>query len=179
MPKTIAKAQVSLDEAKSRFVSQLKSFSADVLSKNTKGGGWSALEICEHVIITEASSLGYMLKKTQSGWKDLEKGTDEHKKSADKLHDALISDNKWEAPDLLPSPKGEMTLDELLDQWDGLRIKFAQFIESLDPEFYYRLVLKHPYAGRMDLLQTTDFLTHHIFHHMHQLDRVKIEFGIE
>lgn len=178
MPQTIAKALQSLDQAKTRFLDQLKSFSAEKLSTITKDGGWSPLEILEHVIITEASSLGYMVKKTQSGWEGLEISTVEHKNSADKLHDALISDHKWQAPDLLPSPKGEMTLEEMLVQWDELRTKLDLFIESVDPQYLDRLVLKHPYAGRLNLLQTLDFLTHHIFHHMHQLDRVKVEFGL-
>jgi hypothetical protein len=175
MPQTIIKVNASFTQAKNRFVNDLNSFSEKGLSATGANGGWNPVQICEHVITSEYGTLNYMKKKILGGWESLELTGASNSKAASQLHDSLISDKRWTAPAVLPEPLGQTDLDELLDNWTALRVKYDVFLDKLPVEFYDRLLFKHPYAGRLNLWQTMDFLTHHIYHHMHQLDRVKIE----
>ena len=60
----------------------------------------------------------------------------------------------------------------MLEFWSGMAKKIDEFVENLDEDYYERQVFKHPYAGRLNLYQTLEFLANHYHHHQHQLRRM-------
>ena len=157
---------------KDDFIEIINCLPAEIKSQPSNPSVWNVSQILEHVIVSERGTLGYMLKKTSSGWEDLPLATEENTHEASKLHDALVSDKKWSAPSVLPEPIGRRSFEDQLAFWDGVRSKYLEFLSNLDPNFYDRQIFRHPYAGRLNLWQTLDFLTNHIVHHKHQLSRL-------
>ncbi|MFM1931872.1 MAG: hypothetical protein RL226_1175 [Bacteroidota bacterium] len=135
--------------------------------------GWNALQILEHILISEKGTLGYMKKKTQLKAEEMEVVDDQSREATAQLVAALHSENRWSAPSVLPEPTGAHSLDALSEEWTLLRDDFRVFLHELPAEYDQRKVFNHPFSGRIGLLDTLDFLAGHIKHHAFQLDRLK------
>lgn len=170
----LEEARAGLKMQKDDFIEIIKGLPKEVIDRPPNSEVWNVSQVLEHVIVSERGTLGYMIKKTSSGWEEMEIATEENADQATKLHDALVSDKKWAAPSVLPEPIGERALEDQVAFWDGVRSKYHEFLGELDPNFYGRQVFRHPYAGRLNLWQTLDFLTNHIVHHKHQIKRMSL-----
>lgn len=168
----IDEALAALKLQKDDFVGLIESLPAEIRNRPPNAEDWNPAQVMEHVISSERGTLGYMIKKTSSGWENIPIATDDNAQESDKLHEALVSDKKWAAPSVMPEPQGQRALADQILFWDGVRDKYAEFLHRLDPNFYERQVFRHPYAGRLNLWQTLDFLTNHIVHHKHQIKRM-------
>lgn len=170
--KKIEQCLEEMSQAKQRFLNMIGDWTAEELRFRPDGEGWNALQIMDHIILSERGTLAYMMKKTSSGWEDIPVATEENAHNSGKLDDALISPSKWKAPSVMPDPTDDRELEEVIQYWHGLRIKFGEFVTQLPPEFHERQVFRHPYAGRLNLYHTLSFLSKHIDHHCHQIERI-------
>jgi len=161
-----------LQSEKHRMLEELESWAPEDL-RQSKEGGWNALQVLEHVIGSEIGTLGYLKKKTLAPANELSEAGANDTETGNKLSAALQSTKQWKAPDVLPQPLGSDSLDLYAAKWQALRIKFTAFLDDLPEEYLSRLVFRHPIAGMLDLEQTLTFLRDHITHHMFQLDRIK------
>lgn len=157
---------------RSRMLAELANWKEEDLQKH-EAGQWNALQVVDHVITSEKGTLGYLMKKTQANPDELPQKGMEQVAAGSKLNAALKTDRKWKAPDVLPQPKGDRSLEEMAAYWEGLQGKIVAFVSSLDSAFDDKLIFRHPIAGPLDLKDTIDFLANHIDHHMHQLERIK------
>jgi len=139
---------------------------------------WSAVQVIEHIMWSETGTLGYMKKKTSSGWEGLLLASEEENLKSSMLNNRLASDERYKAPAILPDPEGKKTLQELVNDWNLLREDIVKFVNDLDENFYDRLVFKQPIAGPLSLFQTLQFLNHHMRHHIPQIKRIKEAQGI-
>jgi hypothetical protein len=161
-----------LEEAKSEFLTELYSWETEDLSRKP-GVGWSAIQVMEHILTAERGTLGYMKKKSSSGWEGLEITGHEHNVSSKAVNERLQSPEKYQAPSVLSEPTGISSLGEHINDWNQLRSEMKDFVESVDPVYYNRLVFRQPIAGMLNLLQALEFMTYHIHHHIPQLHRIK------
>lgn len=164
--------QALLDQRQS-FLLELQSWPEASLKTQPDLGGWCALEVVDHILNSEKGTLGYVLKKTSSGFEGLQDGTPENDAASAQLNAALESDSKWGAPAVLPPPDPNLDLPGLGAQWSGVHAKMEQWIAAFPQEFENKLVFRHPLAGRLTLAQTLGFLQRHIAHHRFQLERIK------
>ncbi len=67
-------------------------------------------------------------------------------------------------PELIP-------FDELVRQWDLLRLELHSHLVKLPNAHIHKLVYKHPIAGRLSLPQALQFFAEHINHHKPQIKR--------
>lgn len=135
---------------------------------------WSAIQVFQHIMFSEAGTFGYTMKKTSSGWEGLDKVGEQEKSSGEKLVSRLETKEKFAAPPVLPEPAGQESFESLKLRWDELRSNMIPFFENMDEAFYDRLVFKQPAAGMVTPLVTIQFLTKHIEHHFMQLDELKV-----
>lgn len=161
---------------KAAFLNQLDAWSESQRAYRLNDG-WNALQIIEHLMTSEAGTLQYLMKKTQSGASALEPRTEREAASGKQLTAALKSTQKFQAPEVLHPPKGELDYEELKNNWRTLRRQWSEVLSSLSPEFQDRLVFRHPIAGMLDLEQTLSFIGAHIAHHRHQLERIERTFN--
>ena len=158
---------------KRQFIEELADLPEDLHARSSRASDWSPCQVLDHVIISEKGTLGYMMKKTSSGWENIPLVNAEHVEQSEILNSSLISDRKWRAPQVMPEPEGKRTIAEMSVYWGLLRTKYVEFLEQLNPEFYERQIFRHPFSGPLNLWQTLEFLTHHITHHQHQICRIK------
>lgn len=160
-----------LEAEKSNFISMVEGFSRDQRMIKPENG-WNMLQVMEHVIWSEQGTLEYMKRKTQAPWADIELTTENEHKRSEQLKEALISEKRWKAPDVLPDPTGSQSFENMMTYWDNLRNDYLEFLNSLDTNYHNRLIFKHPFSGRLNLYQTLEFLNSHLIHHIHQLKRI-------
>ncbi|NQX92299.1 MAG: GNAT family N-acetyltransferase [Flavobacteriales bacterium] len=163
-----------LNTNRSRFLQTLSEWTGEDRTRASRQSKWNAMQVAEHILTSEFGTLNYLIKKTQSGFDELMRVTDENRGNSRELNDKLRSDNRWKAPDVLPDPEGKMPLSELHEKWMKTGKGIDQFTLSFPSEHTDKLVFRHPFYGRFTLLQTLQFLSEHIVHHEHQLKRIQL-----
>lgn len=160
-----------MEKARADYLALIESWPVERLSHQPEGG-WSALQVTEHLIASEYGTLQYLQKKTLAPVDSLEMSDEATAEASRKLNLALKSDLKWKAPGVLAPPSGKHGLETLIHQWDDLRKGWERLLNGIDEGYLHRQVFRHPVAGRLDLLQTLSFVEHHIHHHVHQIKRI-------
>lgn len=166
-----------LTSGRNMLLAELDSLSPQQLT-TSQNESWSAVQVIEHIIWSETGTLGYMKKKTSSGWEGLPLTGEEENIKSSMLNARLVSEERYKAPAILPDPEGKKTLPELVNEWNVLRDELVNFVNGLDENFYDRLVFKQPIAGPLNLFQTLEFLNHHLRHHIPQIKRIKESLSI-
>jgi len=163
----------AMEAAKLAIVNELDQWTeSDHLSQPE--GAWSASQVIEHLLSSEMGTLGYMKKKTSSGFEAIELSGQENAQASHALNSRLASGERYKAPAVLPEPAGGTSWSIQKAQWNALRNDFENFLNGLTPEFFDRLVFRQPIAGPLNLGQTLEFVAHHIAHHQPQFDRIKV-----
>ena len=162
-----------LEAAKNAAISILSTSTEAQRIYKPSAESWSMIQVIQHILFSEGGTLGYMVKKTSSGWEVLDRVGEEQIANGSLLVNRLASGEKYKAPAVLPEPDGEESLESLEKRWNSLREQYAQFLNQLPIEFDDRLVFKQPAAGMLTLHYALDFLTEHIKHHLPQLETLK------
>lgn len=162
-----------MEEAKASFLSMIASWPTERLMASPDEG-WNALQIVEHLIMSENGTLEYLNRKAQAAAEELEAAGEQEAEVSRKLNLALKSDQRWEAPAVLAPPRGDQPLTRLEEQWSDLRGRWKKFLEELPEAYHNKKMFRHPLAGRLNIEQTLSFVEHHIKHHVHQLRRLKV-----
>jgi len=161
-----------LVHAQEAFLASLNGWSDEQLRKQAEGS-WSANQVLEHILIAETGTLGYMKKKSSSGWDVLEKTGEEHIQKSKAVNTRLASPDRYQAPSVLPEPTNNYSFEQMNTQWKMLREDMIKFISSVDDVHYDKLVFRQPIAGMLNLLQAMEFMNYHIRHHLPQIQRIK------
>jgi hypothetical protein len=168
----VVKRLQALDQALTDFMAQMKNIPSHLWMTQPEEGSWSATQVTEHLLASERGTLGYMMKKSSGGWEILERTGEEQLTSSSKLNERLSSNERYSAPSILPQPENKMSAEEAERHWSEIRSKLRAFAESVDPVHYDRLVFRQPAAGMLNILQTLEFLTLHMRHHLPQIERI-------
>jgi len=163
----------AFEKARHEFLEHLSGFDTSNFNKQPEDGGWSASQVLEHILSSETGTLGYMMKKSSSGWDGLEVTGQEQHNNSKALNERLSSDMRIAAPAVLPQPTNTFTQEQIIEQWQQLRNKFQDFLNSIEERHYDKLVFKQPVAGMLNVVQAIEFLTLHIHHHIPQLQRIQ------
>jgi DinB superfamily len=169
----LAKKWEAFEKARHEFLIQLAEFNTSNFNKQPEDGGWSASQVVEHILSSETGTLGYMMKKSSSGWETLEVTGEEQSNNSKALNDRLSSDMRIAAPAVLPQPTNAYNQEQLKDQWQQLRDKYQDFLNNIEERHYDKLVFKQPVAGMLNVVQAIEFLTLHLKHHIPQLHRIQ------
>lgn len=162
----------ALVNAKVTMLNELSTWSTENFQEKPVEG-WSASQVMEHLLSAEMGTLGYIKKKSSSGWDSLAVTGEAEIKNSRAVNERLVSPERYQAPSILPQPVNELSLQQLKQNWQALRLDMEQFLETIDPIHYDKLVFKQPIAGMLNILQALEFMTHHLQHHIPQLHRIK------
>jgi hypothetical protein len=132
--------------------------------------GWNPSEVIQHLTISEKGILGYVKKKTSSGWIGLEEATEETAYRGKVLLERLASAEKYAAPDFIAKPEKGIALNDAIAAWIGHRKELIQYFDTAPAESLNSLVFRQPAAGMLTLIQTVNFIASHIEHHYQQID---------
>jgi uncharacterized damage-inducible protein DinB len=141
-----------------------------------KSYGWSIIQVLSHLNEAESASLKYMQKKMQAGDK-MKNARVYHGLRMSFVNVALKSRLKWKAPSYISNPP-EYPMEEIKEKWANTRNEIAGFVNDFPDKWLYKLVYKHPMAGRQNLEHAVDSFIYHQIHHTHQIDRIRKQLGI-
>jgi len=142
----------------------------DHLRRPRDDGGWSILQVLEHLALAEQHTLAYIHKKMQDPSKLPPAGALSFWRMAIVVV-ALRSPYKAKAPERTAHPEADMTLAAVREHWDGVRQGWQQLVDGFPPALVDRAVFRHPRTGLMSLAHTLGFMQAHLDHHRRQIDR--------
>ncbi|HEY5747489.1 MAG TPA: DinB family protein [Chryseolinea sp.] len=171
MNKKLQKRFDRLELDQQKLLQKLSALSEEQLNASPQGK-WPISYIAAHLITSERLSLLYMKKKSQgiSGLRNSGM-VEEVKMWVLKLSQRIPF--KFKAPGyLVEHTPTSVPLTDLVQRWTAERGKLRKFLEDIKDEDLYKLVYKHPVAGRLNVLQALDFMIEHFHHHLPQINRL-------
>ena len=135
-------------------------------------GEWSLAQVVEHLLASETGTLGYMKKKSSGGWDALEDAGEDHHASSAAINTRLESNERYKAPDVLPEPTNAIALGVLIEKWNTLRAELLDFVSTIEPEHFHKLIFRQPAAGMLTVLHALEFMDAHLRHHLPQVARI-------
>ena len=158
----------ALERRRHDLLERLRGSSPEQLAFHPPGGGWSLLEVAEHMVIVE-EAVGQQIQKnevlaerrTPSEWVRLRL-----------MRFWLGVGLRARAPRRV-RPEGHASLDEIEQRWAALRQQLRGNLETVTAEDLDRLIARHPVAGNVTLADSVSFLEQHFDHHLRQMKRVR------
>jgi hypothetical protein len=161
-----------LENDRKQLMVELSKTSIEKLAMRPSKDKWSINEILTHLLTSEQLTIRY-LKKKSLGVKQLRNsGLGENLRYAIlKISQRLPL--KYKAPEhVLSNTPDALLLPQLETSWDETRRDLADFLDSIADENVYKLIYKHPLAGRFDVIQCLLFMREHYHHHLPQIKRL-------
>lgn len=157
-----------MESEREAILSEMSSYSVDVLTKKPDSESWSVAEIIMHLVVAEGGALAYMRKKLEFGG---------HAKSSlgaalkQRLLNLAISvPVKYKAPKVASIKEGENpTFEEASTKWNELRSELLKEYEAMDDNLVSHELFKHPAAGKLNVLQSVRFMRQHMNRHIKQM----------
>ena len=161
-------ANERLKHATDLMMQRLQRFLTTTFPSDNKG--WNPSEVIQHLTISEKGILGYVKKKTSSGWLGLEEANEETRLRGKILLERLATPEKYPAPEFIAKPEQGIPLNDAIAEWMRHRRELNQYFNSAPMESLSLLVFRQPAAGMLTLIQTVHFIASHIEHHFQQID---------
>lgn len=143
-----------------------------VLNMSALDGGWSAIQVMHHLILTEELGLKYVRKKMSFSSK-FEKTDIRSWFRTRALWFYLNTPFKFKAPEIVSEENlpGFTTLADTRTRWMNIRREWAEFLAQLPDDLLDKTVYRHPLAGRLGWLGMLDFYHYHFRRHRKQIRR--------
>jgi hypothetical protein len=168
LPTELKEANQLLNAATEGMLRRLEKFSAIKLRQDESS--WNPSEVIQHLTISEKGILGYIRKKTLSGWLSLEEANEDTEARGKILLERLASAEKYPAPEFIAKPQKDILLKDAVREWLQHREELTAYFETAPNESLNLLVFRQPAAGMLTLIQTVHFIAAHIRHHYCQID---------
>jgi hypothetical protein len=161
-----------IEQKRQDLFNYMREYKETELNSGPKGGGWTAFQICHHLILSESLSLAYVKKKLSYNPK-LKQANMATKMRQKLLTTYLSTPMKFKAPanvstDALPL---ESNWAQVEHEWDNVRVELRSFLAVLPKELFEKEVYKHPFAGRMSLEGMLVFFEGHFDRHVKQIKK--------
>jgi uncharacterized damage-inducible protein DinB len=152
-----------------QLLARLDKLPADALTRKPSPDAWSVVEVIVHLIKAENGTLSYLRKKLELGGHRKASPMAAMRKSF--LNFMIGLPIKFKAPRIVQLEKGiEMPYAEARAQWDEVRAALRKEYETIDSVLITHDLFKHPFAGKLNLLQSMSFMHHHMVRHIGQIE---------
>lgn len=172
MNETLLRQNAAYTTAVQKLLDEVQSHDDAHLNRRPASGGWSALQVMEHLLLSETLSLQYVRKKIGYGGTFEKRGLNTVWRHF-LLWAYLSTPIKFKAPALVAEENlpEHSSLADVRTRWEALRADWTQFLEKLPPELADRAIYKHPVAGRLGWPETIAFFNIHFNRHRKQIRR--------
>lgn len=131
---------------------------------------WSATQILYHLKISETGTVAYLERKLQAPPTEVEKAGIAGWVRSMLLRRALRNmKKKFKAPSVLGEMPERPDYDAVKSDLLATRKKLKNVLEKVTSQQVGRAYFKHPRAGKINMLQTMDFLEDHFSRHAQQI----------
>jgi len=170
MIEILHKKYLILEENRKKLYHLLESLDSVKLNYRPAEDKWSITQIVFHLV--KAEQLSVISINTESRKPGGRKaGMSAHFRSL-LLNSSLMTPLKFKAPLILGNMPKEYDINELLTKWLTVRNKLHNALGEIDNESGKKYLFKHPYAGRLNIYQTMEFLVRHFNHHNRQIKKL-------
>ncbi len=174
MPSQLPSRLLRLEEERRSLLADLSAWNPSDLTTRPRAGGWSALEILEHLVIAEREILAHL--------PDPAALTSRPRRPRHRFRYALVWLVLWlripvkvPTPSMIPAGGGELA--DLTARWEAT---FA-WVRTLPPTLGERVeveaLFRHPVAGPITLAQALELDRLHLRVHHRQLRRLRATLG--
>lgn len=161
-----------LESTKANYLLLFEELTEEKLNQAPEPGKWSMLEVVAHILSSESRSLGY-LKKKMLGINEVKKARLKSSLGSGLLKVALRLPLKYKAPKVLDNPNGPYKPDEMIKEWEQVRVELKELLTKISDEHINKQIFKHPSAGKMNIVQAMGFLNLHLKRHLAQVRKVR------
>lgn len=170
MRKELLKAFEAAETDSKALLSKLDTFGEDVLTRKPDPDAWSVVEVLAHLIKAETGTLNYLRKKLEVGGHQKASPFAGLRKAF--LNFVLGLPIKYKAPKVAQLDKGVyMSYAEARAQWNAVREGLGTEYQRIDEKLIAHDLFKHPFAGKLNLVQSTEFMRQHMLRHIGQVER--------
>lgn len=170
MRKELLKAFEAAEADRRALLAKLDAYGEDVLTRKPSPEAWSVVEVMAHLIKAETGTFNYLRKKLEVGG---------HRKASPfaGLRKALLQfvlglPIRFKAPKVVQLDKGmSMSYAEAKAQWNAVREGLLKEYQTIDDQLIVHDLFKHPFAGKLNLVQSTEFMHTHMRRHIGQVER--------
>lgn len=170
--KTFQKLQV-LNEQLDDLHRFLTDYDADTLNKRPEPGVWSALDVAQHLRLSERMSHQYLQKKLNSDPGKMGKAGLRSSLRSMAITLFMRSPAKRRAPKVVNESTfpQRSDLDELMQSWKQQRQELEAFLRKQPDIVFEKESYRHPFGGRLSLLGMLRFFEDHLERHRRQMER--------
>lgn len=158
-----------LRKSRDHYLKLLKGINDETAKKTPADGGWSILQIAEHVLIAERQMLNLWIKYAVPGKSDPTKD--------DSVARGIVDRSRKDMAPETSVPKGKvLNMAQAFEQFDFYRGQTIGYVEATEEDFRMKVV-KHPIAGEIDGYQLFLLMAGHSERHAAQIEEVKSKIG--
>ena len=165
----IAEKFESLSQKHVNLCRQLNELSRESLTFKAGPDRWSVVEVIEHLVIAEKDLLQQLSNNIPVSTLDPVSKTPDRYRMVIKV---MEQDIEVDVPDKRAEPQGRLTLDELIEQWDDIRVRLPEYLTAVTDEKKDDLVYRHPFGGPLSVIEALHFIEVHFDNHMRHIDRI-------
>jgi hypothetical protein len=170
MKERLLKAFDAMEAERLTLIKQLDGLPTEVLSRKPSPDEWSVVEVIAHLVKAETGTLNYLRKKLEVGGHRKASALAGLRKAF--LNFMISLPIKFKAPKVAQLDPGvQMSYAEAVLQWDNVRAALRKEYAKIDPKLIGNDLFKHPFAGKLNLEQSTSFMHHHMSRHIGQIGR--------
>lgn len=159
-----------LEQNRSEIHAILKDLPQEVLSKKPSENEWSLMDICNHLMVIEQLSIGYIRGKIENP-SSAKPVPFKNKMKFWMIKVALLLPLKFKAPDAITKIPGPKKYTDLASTWDLTRKELWKVIQKIPDGKEHLTFFKHPIAGHLSIQMMLDFFLFHSKHHLKQIKR--------
>lgn len=174
MLEPIAKPLEALEGRREALFESLSKLSEEQRGYRPADGGWTLLEVAEHLWIAENTTVAAIAQRP--------KGKAVRRSFQQRLNKLMVAvvlrlGLKVKAPSSSLEPRGGLSLEELRERWQETGARLRGMLTEVTAEELGHVAFRHPVSGPLDFAQGLGFLNRHFDHHLRQIGRVRAEPG--
>jgi hypothetical protein len=163
-----------LEEQKSAVLAEVGAWPAELREWRPADGGWSALEVLDHLVRTEAGICALVAGRLA----DPQRLTVRDRVGFVFVERVFRSRLRVKVPESVKEiivPGEGLELEGIAVRWDAARVDLARV--TREAEGCRGGVFRHPVSGWMSFEHVLRFLSVHMVHHEYQLERIRSAAG--
>lgn len=160
-----------LEDQKAAMVAEVSAWPEEVRSWRPADGGWTALQVLDHLVRTETGICGVATKRFEQpvriGLRD--------RVGFKFVHAVFRTRRRVKVPESVGrfiNPGQELELAEIVSRWDVGREELARLAAHVEQAACRGGLFKHPVSGWISFEQMLRFFSVHLLHHEFQLERI-------
>lgn len=171
IPNNVQNRWEAVQQEQQDLIKTLSKYSNERLNQQPTDGGWSPMQVIQHLIVSEVGSLNYIQKKLNFNPKFKKSGLLQDVKSG--LYNIF-----FRLPIKVKAPIKALTdfpafsdFEETVEKWNDSRTDFKKMLDELDDSLWDKQIFNHPIIGRISIYHTLSFFYEHQHRHIKQILR--------